>query len=149
MPEIKNLLQLTMSDLRDLKNAIFEIKKIIQNNSVILMSGDLSAGKTTFISAFVESFGIHNAQSPTYAIHQRYQNQNTTIDHFDLYRLHSEEELDSAGFYDLLSYPTDYKFIEWPQRLKMSSLPTHLKIYLIEITLDDQNKRTLKLYEKN
>lgn len=146
---MKNLLQLRMSDLRDLKNAVLEVKKIIQDNSIILMSGDLSAGKTTFVSAFVESYGIHIVQSPTYAIHQRYQNQSITIDHFDLYRLNNEEELDSTGFYDLLSSPSNFKFIEWPQRLQINSLPIQYKIYLIELNLDEHGLRTLKLYEKN
>lgn len=145
---MKPLLHFVMTDFADLNNAVIKIKEVIQSNSIVLLSGSLSAGKTTFVSHFAQSFGIEIVQSPTYAIHQTYQNLKVTIDHFDLYRLNSEEELDSAGFYDLLSNKSDYKFIEWPQRIANQNLPLGVKIYLIEIEKKDKNIRTLNLFEK-
>lgn len=146
---MKLLLQIAVTELVDLKNAVIKIKDVVRPQSIILLSGKLSAGKTTFVSYFAQSFGIQVVQSPTYAIHQRYQGTNVTIDHYDLYRLNTSEEIDSAGFYDLLSNQADYKFIEWPQRISNENLPLGVKIYLIEIEFNEQNVRMFKLFIKN
>lgn len=89
----------------------------LQTNSILLLSGDLGAGKTTSVRYLCEHFGLKNVQSPTYAIHQRYSAQNVSLDHFDLYRLQSEEELASTGFWDLLQNQNSIMLIEWFERI--------------------------------
>lgn len=128
---------------------IEKILDLISKKSIVLLSGGLSAGKTTLVSNFCKSFGIQIIQSPTYAIHHRYSNKKIVIDHFDLYRLETEEDLQSSGFYDLLNIPADYKFIEWPDRVELQDFPAELSLYKISITAVDVNSRQIDIYKIN
>ena len=110
-----------------------KIQNLAPKGSILLLSGGLSAGKTTLVANFCRLFGLEIVQSPTYSIHHRYSNSKIIIDHFDLYRLESEEDIESAGFFDLLSTTADYKFIEWPDRVKMQDYPQDTAVFLIEI----------------
>ena len=96
------------------------ILSFFQKNSILLLSGDLGAGKTTSVRYLCEHYGLQHVQSPTYAIHQRYSTVNISIDHFDLYRLQTDEELVSTGFWDLLQSQSSMMIIEWFERIPTS-----------------------------
>lgn len=110
-----------------------EIRKHMPPPALLLLSGPLAAGKTTFAGCFCRIQGLPFTQSPTYAIHQRYENAAVRVDHFDLYRLENEDELQAAGVYDLLAEPADYQLIEWPERLHSEDLPLGREIYRLEL----------------
>ncbi len=83
---------------------------------VLTFSGDIGAGKTTFIRAMLRSLGVNSAiKSPTFSLVESYQGNHLQIHHFDLYRIHDEAELDYIGFRD---YFRDNAIccIEWPER---------------------------------
>jgi tRNA threonylcarbamoyladenosine biosynthesis protein TsaE len=71
---------------------------------VIALSGDIGAGKTTIIRAMLKKIGITSAiKSPTFSLVESYSCQNLNIHHFDLYRIHHEDELEYLGFRDYFS----------------------------------------------
>lgn len=115
--------------------------------SILLLSGGLSAGKTTLVANFCRLFGLEIVQSPTYSIHHRYSNSKVVIDHYDLYRLESEEDIESAGFFDLLNTAADYKFVEWPDRVKLQDYPQSATVFLIEIKVAGTGTRLLDVYK--
>lgn len=83
---------------------------------VLTFSGEIGAGKTTFIRAMLRCLGVRSAiKSPTFSLVESYQSELLQIHHFDLYRIHDETELDYIGFRD---YFTDNAIccIEWPER---------------------------------
>ena len=83
---------------------------------VLTFSGDIGAGKTTLIRAMLRSLGVQSAiKSPTFSLVESYQLADLHIHHFDLYRIHDENELDYIGFRD---YFVDNAIccIEWPKR---------------------------------
>lgn len=129
--------------------AIFTEKmlNLAPKGSILLLSGGLSAGKTTLVSNFCRIFGLEIVQSPTYSIHHRYSNSEIVIDHFDLYRLESAEDIESAGFFDLLHIAADYKFIEWPDRVKLQDYPQDSSVFLIEIKVDATGMRLIDVYK--
>lgn len=131
----------------ELPLVIKEMRDLIAPNSIILLSGDLASGKTTWVSQFCREMGLEYVQSPTYAIHQRYQNREISIDHFDLYRLETEDELQAAGLYDLLDEPADYKMIEWPERINLHDLPLNKPVYALRLekTSDGERRVVLRL----
>lgn len=98
---------------------------------LVLLNGEMGSGKTTFTTVLAEQLGASDAASPSFAIHSRYEGPRGTIDHFDLDRLKSEEELESIGFWDLLSEasldPRRFVVIEWAQRLSEFGFPVECK----------------------
>lgn len=83
---------------------------------LIFLSGELGAGKTTFVRGFLRALGYHeHVKSPSYAIVEHYQIAEQTIYHIDLYRLQTPSELDYLGLRDYLAEKA-ICLIEWPEK---------------------------------
>jgi len=81
---------------------------------VFAVSGQMGAGKTTFVSAVCRALGATGSlSSPTFSIINEYSSGNGQIFHIDLYRLRSEDEARQAGVEEAL-YSGSYCFVEWP-----------------------------------
>jgi tRNA threonylcarbamoyladenosine biosynthesis protein TsaE len=80
---------------------------------VVVVSGDLGAGKTTLIRGACRALGVEGpVTSPTFTIGQRYRGR-LPISHLDLYRLEGIEREDPALLDDYLT-PDAVAFVEWP-----------------------------------
>jgi tRNA threonylcarbamoyladenosine biosynthesis protein TsaE len=90
------------------------IAERLRPGDVVLLSGDLGAGKTTLIRGACRALGITGpVTSPTFTIGQRYGGGRVPVSHLDLYRLESLEDEDPALLDDYLR-PDGVAFIEWP-----------------------------------
>ena len=86
----------------------------ITSNTIILLSGDVGAGKTTLIKAICKSLGVtENISSPTFGLVHSYHSKIGEIYHSDWYRIESVEELYEAGIEEGLD--AGIWFIEWPE----------------------------------
>lgn len=113
---------------------------------VILFSGNLGAGKTTFIQTLAKQLGVtEQITSPTFTMMRRYViPENKTFEqlyHFDLYRIEDVSELDRIGWSEALSDPKGLVCVEWPERAG-DRLPDHFFDVVLEHT-DDPDMRTL------
>ena len=82
---------------------------------VILLTGEMGAGKTTFTSHLVRSFDKSlNPNSPTFNLMNEYRTSEFSIFHFDLYRLKSSEEVDNLGFEEIWG-KRGLSIVEWWQ----------------------------------
>jgi len=91
-----------------------ELAKMIEPGDVVLVSGEVGAGKTTLIRGACRALGIGAPiTSPTFTIGQRYEGGRLAVAHLDLYRLESLEMEDPALLDDYLE-PDGVAFIEWP-----------------------------------
>lgn len=87
---------------------------------VLTLSGEIGAGKTSFIRALLKALGVgESVKSPTFSLVESYQCQDLQIHHFDLYRIQEELELDYIGFRDYFT-PNSFCCIEWPERAPQS-----------------------------
>lgn len=83
--------------------------------SVMLLTGDLGAGKTTLVQSLCRALGASDtATSPTFSLVNEYPLDKGVIYHIDLYRLETIEEALNIGLEEYL-YSGHWCFIEWPQ----------------------------------
>lgn len=91
-----------------------EFSKNLKPNQIILLEGDLGAGKTSFVNGLLSGLGFSSGGcSPTFTLVNEYPT-TPPINHFDLYRIASEDELYEMGFTEYLESGR-VNIIEWPQ----------------------------------
>ena len=79
---------------QETKKLAYEFAKTLKNGDVVLLSGDLGAGKTAFVKGVCEYFGLSGVTSPTSAYLNVY---GDYIYHYDCYRLSSGEDAERLG----------------------------------------------------
>lgn len=100
---------------------------------IVLLRGDLGAGKTTLVKGIAEGFGAARAEdvtSPTFTLVHEYRGTQTTLYHIDLYRIDTLRELETLGLDDLLA-PDCILLIEWGEKF-----PRLQQDQNVEITLE-------------
>ena len=102
----------------------------IAPGTIVLLYGDLGAGKTVFVRGLAEGLGLDPdaVSSPTFTIVQEYRGPALTLQHVDLYRL-SPREVEDLALEDLLSAST-VMAIEWAERLDVMPRGTVVEVRL-------------------
>ncbi len=115
--------------------------------TILGLSGDLGAGKTTFTQQLADLLGVkEDVTSPTFVIEKVYNLPEPILYgfkkliHIDAYRLDSGAELLSLGFKELLNTPENLIIIEWPERVA-DILPSSTKI--LKFTFINDTTRTV------
>ena len=114
-------------------------------NAFIAMRGEMGVGKTAFVRGFASYFGIKGVKSPTYSIVNEHKSDATSIFHFDMYRVESEDDLLSVGFYDYLSRP-GYSIVEWSENIE-EFIPIDAIYVTISRNPENQDYRTIEISE--
>jgi tRNA threonylcarbamoyladenosine biosynthesis protein TsaE len=137
--------QHTVSNLQELEKFWRDFLPHLSERSILLLSGDVGAGKTTSVQIIASILGMKDVQSPSFAIHLRYENaQGLSMDHLDLYRLEDDDDLESSGFWDLFAEKKGLVVIEWAQRLDYDFLP--LNWQRVEVKIEktvNESERTV------
>ena len=110
--------------------------------SVLLLEGELGAGKTTLAQAVARGLGVQsNTTSPTYALVHRYAGRRGPVFHLDCYRLRAPEEAADLDWQGLLQ-EGDALLIEWPERAGAWVPPATFRLRLHH--LPDETRRGLE-----
>ena len=132
-----------ISQLSDLPFAAKEILEIVGDKRIVLLRGNLGAGKTTLTQQIVAILGYTGAtSSPTYSLVNEYEGADGPIYHMDLYRLNNLDEASDLGLEDYL-YSGNYCFIEWPD-LMMDMIEGESYVQM-DIEQEDDGVRRVKL----
>ena len=123
-----------------------KISKKLKLGHVVFFVGEMGVGKTTFIRYLINNFQKQNGlkitevTSPTFNLLNEYQIKQIKINHYDLFRINSLDEIHNLGLFDDIT--NAITLIEWPQKIKPK--PKNL----IELNFEygnDYNKRILKI----
>lgn len=119
----------------------------VQNRAtVIALSGDLGAGKTTFVQLLANELGLtESVTSPTFVIMKQYETNHATfatLVHIDAYRIETADEMRPLGFAAIVQQPNTLVCIEWAEKIA-DVLPQ--VDYRIELALHATGLRTLNL----
>jgi tRNA threonylcarbamoyladenosine biosynthesis protein TsaE len=99
---------------------------------VVLLRGELGAGKTTLVKGIAEGFQAASAAdvtSPTFTLVHEYRGPRATLYHIDLYRVDTERELETLALDDLLA-PDSILLIEWGEKFPRFVRDRDLEIFL-------------------
>ena len=119
---------------QEMQNFGAKLARSAKPGDVFLLEGELGAGKTTLVRGFLRELGFGGkVKSPTYTLVESYDTK-PPVNHFDLYRLLSIEQLHEIGFQEYLSHGA-ICLIEWPQ-LAAPFLPENAIRISIEIRGD-------------
>ena len=131
-----------VNTLNELDKFCKEFSKTLKPGNVVCLTGELGAGKTAFVQAIAKAFNITDqVQSPTFNILLQYKNNEILINHFDLYRLEKQEELEDIGFYEAIESDA-FSFIEWAEKFR-EKMPEDA--IWITINKNSSDNRTLEI----
>ena len=136
--------KINISSEKKLEELANKILKKLKSKDLVFLYGEMGVGKTTFIKYLINGFQKKNklkqteVTSPTFNLLNEYQINQVKINHYDLFRLKSVEELKNLGlFTESIDTIT---LIEWPELIKKK--PKNL-IELIFKYEDDHKKRSI------
>lgn len=123
-----------------------QLAKEFTGGEVLLLHGDLGAGKTHFVKGLAKGLGVDEViTSPTFALHNSYEGR-LTLNHFDFYRIEVSEEVAILGLDEFFYDEHAVAAIEWSENIK-DLLPRHC----ISVTIDklDDSTRKISVQEEN
>jgi len=122
-----------------------ELAQRLRPGDVVLVRGELGAGKTTFVRGAARALGVTDpVTSPSFGIGHRYVGGGLTVSHLDLYRLEGLADEDPSLLAEYLG-PDRVAFVEWPERAAEELHGARISVTLRHAGGD---RRTLELVEQ-
>ena len=123
----------------------------LRPGDVVLLEGDLAAGKTTLIRGLARALGgdENDVSSPTFVLLQSYSCDHRSIariHHVDLYRLGEKvSDLREIGIEEVLSDPDAVIAVEWPKDVLATWIPHDARIWRVVITTEADDSRRIEI----
>ncbi len=123
-----------------------KIAETLKIGDIIVLTGELGAGKTKFTEGILTYFGLQNEiSSPTFTIVNEYQTEKFPIYHFDVYRLAGIDEFLAMGGDEY--FEKGVSIIEWGEMIE-EVLPKYVKITFLK-NLEEESKRIVQVEKKD
>jgi tRNA threonylcarbamoyladenosine biosynthesis protein TsaE len=94
------------------------ITELLRAPKLVVLRGPLGAGKTTLVKGIAAALGASadDVSSPTFTLVHEYRGRKTKLVHLDLYRLETEQELESVGLWELADADDALVMVEWGEK---------------------------------
>lgn len=136
-------MNIEVSSVEETQNIAEKIGQLVEPNMILLLDGDLGAGKTTFAKGLAVGLGIkRNVKSPTFPIVREYREGRLPLFHMDVYRLEGMGGADLG--LDEYFNSDGVSVVEWSEFIQDELPNDWLKITLLKDDHDD-NLRTIEL----
>jgi len=128
-----------------------DLARELSGGDVLLLEGDLAAGKTTLVRGLVRALGgdTDDVSSPTFVLLQSYRCDNDAVEvvhHVDLYRLGERiSDLREIGIEEILSEPTAIVAVEWPKDALATWIPRDARVWRVVITTEADDSRRIEI----
>lgn len=108
----------------------------------LALYGDLGVGKTAFVRGLASVIAPNSiVRSPTFAIVNEYRTSNSSLFHFDMYRIEDEDELYSIGFYDYLD--RGVCVVEWSENIPYAIPEHYIRVEISKTSPDRPDERKI------
>jgi len=137
--------RITIENLDALPEAAGIFLEAIGEIPLVAFSGEMGAGKTTFIQSLCKALGVtREVNSPTFAlVNEYFTGEGESLFHFDLYRIEDPTELFDLG-YEEYFFSGKKCFIEWPEKA-IHLIPDHALFVRIEVKEDESRELVFEL----
>ena len=133
--------------INELQTKIFasNLAESLGKGDVLVLSGELGAGKTKFVEGILSYFGMQEEiSSPTFTIVNEYHNEKIDIYHFDLYRLKDIYEFENIGGEEYFN--KGLCIFEWGELIEDILPNDYIKVSFDKGNTDDERKLTIETY---
>lgn len=117
-----------------------ELAKMLAPPKLVVLSGDLGAGKTTLVKGIAQGFRAASGEdvtSPTFTLIHEYRGPSVTVYHIDLYRIDTQRELDTLALDDLMS-EKGVLLIEWGEKFARFKRERDVEVTLNRVAEDER-----------
>jgi len=121
-----------------------ELASQLDPPKIVILRGDLGAGKTTLVKGIVEGFHAasqDDVTSPTFTLIHEYRGPSATLYHIDLYRIDTPRELETLGLHDLIA-ENSVLLIEWGEKFVPFQRERNAEIAIERVS---ENQRKIRL----
>jgi tRNA threonylcarbamoyladenosine biosynthesis protein TsaE len=121
-----------------------ELASLLAPPKIVVLRGDLGAGKTTLVKGIADGFNAashDDVTSPTFTLIHEYRGPAATLYHIDLYRIETQRELETLGLDDLMT-DQSVLLIEWGEKFPRFERERDLEIALQRVS---ENQRKIRI----
>ena len=125
-----------------------ELAPLLAPAKIVLLRGELGAGKTTLVKGIAQAFQAASEEdvtSPTFTLVHEYRGPSATLYHIDLYRVDTPRELETLGLDDLMS-ESSVLLIEWGEKFQRFECERDVEIALERVS---ENERRIRVCTTN
>ncbi len=119
---------------------------LLENPSLprfVALFGDLGVGKTAFVRGFTKPVAPSaRVKSPTFALVNEYKGESLSVFHFDMYRIESEDDLYSIGFYDYADRD-GVCLTEWSENIEYALPETYIRVEITKNSEENTDSRRI------
>lgn len=122
-----------------------KIAGVLQKGDIMILRGDLGAGKTHFVKGIAKGLGSKDlVTSPTFTLQNQYEGGRLEVNHFDMYRLSSVEEALELGFQEYFDpkVMNGVSIVEWPEQVEGLIKPPYYEVVIKK----GEEEQTRKIY---